>query len=64
MTQTSWQWSCSRQCEVFIRSPWEGDAMILNIVLVSVLMVYTLFVMIQFCYLFAPSGDLPYFSSL
>ncbi|MCL2841980.1 MAG: DUF4173 domain-containing protein [Oscillospiraceae bacterium] len=37
-----------------------GDLMILNIVLVSVLVVYTLFVIIQFRYLFAQPDNLPY----
>jgi len=37
-----------------------GDCMILNIVLSSVLLVYTLFVIIQFRYLFASSDALPY----
>jgi len=37
-----------------------GDCVILNVVLISVLLVYTLFVAIQFRYLFAPSYALPY----
>jgi len=37
-----------------------GDCMIFNIVLISVLLVYTLFAMIQFRYLFAPPDRLPY----
>ncbi|MCL1787089.1 MAG: DUF4173 domain-containing protein, partial [Defluviitaleaceae bacterium] len=37
-----------------------GDTMIINIVLCSVLAVYTLFVGIQFRYLFAPPDSLPY----
>jgi hypothetical protein len=38
----------------------KGDTMIINIVLSSVLVVYTLFVAIQFRYLFAPPDSLPY----
>ena len=38
----------------------KGDLIILNIVLVSVLLIYTLFVAIQFRYLFANAGDLPF----
>jgi len=45
---------------VFAKSEWEGVCMVVNIVLVSVLLVYTLFVAIQFRYLFAPSDRLPY----
>lgn len=53
---------------VFIHQPKEaaepkvrrGDLMILNIVLISVLVVYTLFVAIQFRYLFAQPDSLPY----
>jgi len=37
-----------------------GDCLIINIMLTSVLLVYTLFVAIQFRYLFAPSDSLPY----
>ena len=37
-----------------------GDLMILNIVLTSVLLIYTLFVIIQFRYLFARPDNLPY----
>jgi len=37
-----------------------GDLMILNIVLISVLLIYTLFVVIQFRYLFARPDHLPY----
>ena len=37
-----------------------GDLVILNIVLVSVLLVYTLFVIIQFRYLFARPDNLPF----
>ena len=37
-----------------------GDLMILNIALVSALLIYTLFVAIQFRYLFAPPDNLPY----
>jgi len=38
----------------------KGDCVILGVVLTSVLLVYTLFVAIQFRYLFAPPYDLPY----
>jgi len=38
----------------------KGDCVILGVVLSSVLLVYTLFVVIQFRYLFAPSYSLPY----
>lgn len=38
----------------------KGDCVILSVVLSSVLFVYTLFVIIQFRYLFAPSYSLPY----
>lgn len=41
-------------------APKNGDLIILNILLISVLTVYTLFVFIQFRYLFAGSGHLPY----
>lgn len=37
-----------------------GDFIIINIVLFSILFVYTVFTAIQFQYLFADSGDLPY----
>ena len=37
-----------------------GDCVILSVVLTSVLFVYTLFVIIQFRYLFAPPYNLPY----
>ena len=37
-----------------------GDCLILGIVLTSVLFVYTIFVIIQFRYLFAPPDSLPY----
>jgi len=37
-----------------------GDLIILNIVLISALLVYTLFVVIQFRYLFAQPDNLPY----
>jgi len=37
-----------------------GDCVILNIIMASTLAVYTLFVAIQFRYLFAPSTSLPY----
>ncbi|MCL2286901.1 MAG: DUF4173 domain-containing protein [Firmicutes bacterium] len=37
-----------------------GDSMIINIVLSSVLLVYTMFVVIQFRYLFAAPDNLPY----
>ncbi|MCL2367783.1 MAG: DUF4173 domain-containing protein [Oscillospiraceae bacterium] len=37
-----------------------GDVMIFNIVLTAALLVYTLFVVIQFRYLFAPPNQLPY----
>ncbi|MCL2372806.1 MAG: DUF4173 domain-containing protein [Defluviitaleaceae bacterium] len=38
----------------------KGDSMVLGIMLTSVLLVYTLFVAIQFRYLFAAADDLPY----
>jgi len=38
----------------------KGDLIILNIVHVSILLIYTLFVIIQFKYLFASAGNLPY----
>jgi len=38
----------------------KGDCVILGVVLSSVLLVYTLFVVIQFRYLFAPPYNLPY----
>jgi len=38
----------------------DGDPIIINIVLGSILVIYTLFVVIQFRYLFAASGSLPY----
>jgi len=37
-----------------------GDLLIINIMLVSILAVYTIFVLIQFKYLFASSDNLPY----
>ena len=37
-----------------------GDLLIINIVLVSILIIYTLFVIIQFRYLFASSDNLPF----
>jgi len=37
-----------------------GDLIILNILFISTLMVYTVFVIIQFRYLFAGAGNLPY----
>jgi len=40
--------------------PMNGDLIIINIVLGSILIIYTLFVAIQFRYLFAASGDLPF----
>ena len=40
--------------------PVNGDLIIINIVLGSILIVYSLFVAIQFRYLFAASGNLPY----
>ena len=46
--------------EPLMREARRGDLMILNIVLVSVLLMYTLFVVIQFRYLFAPPNGLPY----
>jgi len=45
------------ECE---RTQRRGDCMILNIVLSSVLLVYTLFVIIQFRYLFASPDSLPH----
>jgi len=37
-----------------------GDLIILNIILISILIIYTVFVVIQFRYLFANVGNLPY----
>lgn len=37
-----------------------NDLLIINIVLASVLLIYTMFAVIQFRYLFAASGELPY----
>ena len=42
------------------KKPVNGDLIIINIVLGSILIVYTLFVLIQFRYLFASSGNLPH----
>ena len=47
----------SEPCET---EPRNGDTIILNIVLLSVLLIYTIFVFIQFRYLFASSGSLPH----
>jgi len=38
----------------------KGDLIVLNILLVSILAIYTIFVIIQFKYLFANSNNLPY----
>jgi len=37
-----------------------GDLIILNIIFISILIIYTVFVIIQFRYLFASAGNLPY----
>lgn len=42
------------------KKPASGDAIMINIILGSILVVYTLFVGIQFRYLFASAGQLPY----
>jgi len=45
---------------VALQQPQNGDLIIINTVLSSILVIYTLFAVVQFRYLFAASGNLPF----
>jgi len=50
----------NKEAKAFKSAEIKGDTMIINIVLASILVVYTLFAVIQFRYLFAAAYELPY----
>ncbi|MDR0293277.1 MAG: DUF4173 domain-containing protein [Oscillospiraceae bacterium] len=52
-----YQPGCEKAADRKVKS---GDLIILNILLVSILVIYTIFVVIQFRYLFASGDNLPY----
>ncbi len=49
-----------KETDKAIKSPRQGDLIILNILLISILAIYTLFVIIQFRYLFSGATQLPF----